>query len=269
MKKHIMKPAAIRGALRAAIFAGTALGVSITGPAWAQGAPGSAGAPAATGGATTNAAVPVATKRNLAPGFTTRAADSRLLVVPVDMELFSLSAGGVPEPRADWTQAAQKNFGLALDARRKTLGTQTATLSESDLDDIAELNALHGAVATAIFRHHSLGALQLPTKKGVLDWSMGDAVQPLRQKTGADYALFTFVRDSYASAERKAAIVMMAMLGVGLTGGFQVGYASLVDLRDGRVVWFNHLLRGTGDLREAESAKETVNELLRDLPDAK
>jgi hypothetical protein len=267
MKKHIMKPAATRGSLLAAVVAAAALGASITGTAWAQGTVGSAGAPATSGGAT--AAAPVATKRNLAPGFTTRAADSRLLVVPVDMELFSLSAGGVPEPRADWTEAAQKNFGLALEARRKTLGAQTATLSETDLDDIAELNALHGAVATAIFRHHSLGSLQLPTKKGVLDWSMGDAVQPLRQKTGADYALFTFVRDSYASAERKAAIVMMAMLGVGLTGGFQVGYASLVDLRDGRVVWFNHLLRGTGDLREAESAKETVNELLRDLPDAK
>ena len=33
----------------------------------------------------------------------------------------------------------------------------------------------------------------------------------------------------------------MALLGVGLAGGSQTGYASLVDLRTGRVVWFNNL----------------------------
>jgi hypothetical protein len=42
----------------------------------------------------------------------------------------------------------------------------------------------------------------------------------------------------------------------------QQGYASLVDLETGRVVWFNHLLRGSGDLREPEKAAETLDVLL-------
>ena len=67
-------------------------------------------------------------------------------------------------------------------------------------------------------------------------------MRPLQEKTGARYAVFIYVRDSYASAERKAAMVAMAMLGVGLTGGAQIGYASLVDLETGRVLWFNRLL---------------------------
>ena len=98
---------------------------------------------------------------------------------------------------------------------------------------------------------------------------MGDSIKPLKDKTGADYALFTWIRDSYASPERKAAMVAMALLGVGLQGGAQVPYASLVDLNTGRVVWFNVLRRASGDLREAAPAVETVQALLSGFPDTK
>ena len=46
----------------------------------------------------------------------------------------------------------------------------------------------------------------------------------------------------------------------------QTGYASLVDLKTGRVLWFNRLQRGSGDLREAEKAAETVDALLNEFP---
>ncbi len=207
--------------------------------------------------------------KNLAPGFTDRPAASRLLILPVDMELYSISAGGIPEPKADWTESAVKNFKTGLDGRKKLLGADIVQLEEKDLDELAEINALHGAVAQSVFLHHMLGVAKLPTKEGVLDWSMGDSVKLLKDKTGADYALFTWIRDSYASPERKAAIVMMALLGVGIPGGSQVGYASLVDLNTGRIVWFNDLRRASGDLREMGSAQETVETLLQGFPAAK
>ena len=201
--------------------------------------------------------------RHLAPGFSERPTGSRIVLVPTDTELFSISAGGMQEPRADWTETARRNLRRHLmDAAR--LG-DVKELDERALDDLAEINALHGAVAQSVFLHHMLGQA-LPTKAGLLDWSLGDAVAPRRERTRADNALFTGVRDSYASAERKATMVVMALLGVGLVGGVQVGYASLVDLRDGRVVWFNHLARGTGDLREEQAAKETVEALLKSFP---
>lgn len=214
--------------------------------------------------------VPAAGSANLAPGFTHRPAASTLLVVPPEIELFSISAGGVTEPRADWTSAAQRHFREALHARRKAFGTRFKELIPSELDEFAELSHLHGAVAQAVFLHHVVGgAWRLPTKPGGLEWSLGDAVSALREKTGADYALFFWIRDTYASTERKAAMVAMALLGVGLAGGTQVGYASLVDLRDGRLVWFNALRRGTGDLREPASATETLDTLLQAFPDAR
>lgn len=205
--------------------------------------------------------------RHLAPGFSTRAAGSRLLVLPADMELFSVSAGGVIEPRADWTEAAQKNFSLALQARRERLGTKVAEMDATQADEFSEIVTLHRAVADAIYTHHR--ELELPTKGRRLDWSLGEAVQPLQQRTGADYALFTWIRDSYASGERKAAMLVLAALGAISLGGQQTGYASLVDLHTGRVVWFNSISRMTGDLREPEPATETVDALLKGFPGLK
>lgn len=211
-----------------------------------------------------------ASKRHLAPGFTARAADSKLLILPADMELYSMSAGGVVEPRADWTDSAQKHFAAALKTQGKILGPQVTLMNASEADEFNDIVTLHRAVADAISLHHFRGGLmELPTKSERLDWSMGSAVQPLRERTGADYALFTWMRDSYASNERKAAMIALALLGAISTGGEQVGYASLVDLRTGRVVWFNRLDRMSGDLRSAEPAVETVQALLKGFPGLK
>jgi len=205
--------------------------------------------------------------KHLAPGFTIRAPESRLLILPADMELFSISAGGVVEPREDWTEAAQKNFVAALATQKQRLGPHVTQLGAAEADEFADITTLHRAVADAISLHHIQGGLMaLPTKADRLDWSLGDAVRPLKERTGADYALFTWMRDSYTSNERKLAMVALALLGAITLGGEQVGYASLVDLNTGRVVWFNKLDRMWGDLRDSGASVETVEALLRGFP---
>lgn len=204
--------------------------------------------------------------RHLAPGFQARPAGSRLLIVPAEMELFSISAGGIEEPKADWTEAAQRHFRTALELRRDQLGPNTVELKEAQLDELAEINALQRAVAEAVFVHHTGFGMKLPTKNQRLDWTLGDATKPLKEKTGADYALFTWIRDSYASNERKATMIALALIGAISTGGYQMGYASLVDLNTGRVVWFNALRRMSGDLRDEKSAMETVETLFKGFP---
>jgi hypothetical protein len=207
--------------------------------------------------------------KNFAPGFVTRSEASSLVIVPIDIELFNITGGGVREPRADWTTAAEKHFRATIEARKQKLGTNLVMLEEKDLDELGEINSLHGAVAQSVYLHHMLGHIKLPTKNDRLDWSMGEAVKPLKAKTGADYALFTWVRDSYASAERKAAMFGLALLGIGVQGGVQLGYASLVDLNTGRVVWFNNLARASGDLRTPKEAEESFDELLKGFPVSK
>lgn len=208
--------------------------------------------------------------RALAPGFTSLPPDAKILVTPIDIELYSISAGGIPEPRADWTSAAQANMKKELGRLREKYKGETIELDERAADDFGELLTLHSAVARAINLHHGIGGMwALPTKNGKLDWTFGDALQPLQQKSGARYALFIWVRDSYASAERVATMVLMAALGVGLAGGSQQGYASLVDLQTGQVLWFNRLARASGDLRESAKAAETVDALLAGFPAAR
>lgn len=207
---------------------------------------------------------------HLAPGFAKLPKDTRVLLMPTDIELFEISAGGVLEPKAEWTQDATKHFRAALAAKQKTLGATVIELAEQDVDNVAEINSLHAAVANAITLHHyGTSSYRLRTKDGKLDWSLGDAVRVLKEKTAADYALFTWVRDSYASGGRIASTVVLALLGVvSVPGGRQVGYASLVDLNTGQVQWFNRLARSSGDLREAGKAADTLDALLAQFPSA-
>lgn len=143
---------------------------------------------------------------NLAPGFAALPKGARIVIMPPDIELFSISAGGVTEPKADWTQVAEAHLHAALNRNTERLGLQAQDISENDLDELGEINALHGAVARSIaLLHMGRGNLALPTKENKLDWSLGTAVEPIRQKSGGDYALFIWIRDSYARSERKAA----------------------------------------------------------------
>jgi hypothetical protein len=216
---------------------------------------------------TTTPAAPPVDSRYLAPGFTQLPKAARVVIMPVDVELFSLSAGGVAEPRADWTAAALGHMKTAVSARISATGLNATTMDDAAADEFAEQVGLHAAVARSIALHHGIGgAWALPSKQGRLDWSFEDSMKPLQDKTGARYALFLYVRDTYASAERKAAMVAMALLGVGLSGGTQSGYASLVDLESGRVLWFNRLLRASGDLRESAAATESMGALLTGFP---
>lgn len=216
-----------------------------------------------------SAGVSLANDRHLAPGFQSLPAGAKVVVMPVDVELFSLSAGGVAEPKADWTASALEHIRTALNEKSTSLGIETLHIKDQDADEFGEQMSLHAAVARSISLHHSMGgAWALPSKEGKLDWTFEDAMKGIQTRTGARYGLFTWVRDSYASAERVATMILMAALGVGVTGGAQVGYASLVDLETGQVLWFNQMLRGTGDLREAGPAAESVQVLLSGFPKA-
>lgn len=221
--------------------------------------------------AVTLADAAAADSKNLAPGFEVLPKNAKVVIMPTDIELFLVSAGGVAEPKADWTEAATRHFKAALVQKKKSLGVTSIELTEKDVDDVAEVNALHAALARSISQHHfGPSVMSLPTKDGKLDWSMGEPARAIKEKTGADYALFSWIRDSYASAERIAATIALAIVGIGIhPGGQQQGYASLVDLNTGQIVWFNRLLRATGDLREPDKAAETLNVLLDKFPAAK
>lgn len=202
----------------------------------------------------------------IAPGFTGLPAGARVALMPLDVELYSISAGGVVEPRADWSVAARRHLRDALAARLGRWQAELVPVDDADGDDWAEALHLQAALIAAVYLHHAGDSRwALPAKAGALDWSLGEALAAVAEHTGAGHALFVRLRDSHASAERKAAIVAYALLGVPAPGGAQTGHAALFDLRSGRLLWHHRIDRRAGDLRTPEAARETVETLLDGL----
>jgi len=130
---------------------------------------------------------------------------------------------------------------------------------------LRQLQLLNQAVSMSILEYGGRGS-RLRSKHGKFDWSLGPGVAELRQATGADYALFTYIRDSYTSGGRVAMrLIGLVLLGGDIGGGVQIGLASLVDLRTGQVVWHNLLIDQAGDLRDPAGARETAGDLLRGI----
>ena len=193
----------------------------------------------------------------------------RVAIVSPDIEVSLMNAGGIAEPHVIWTQLAEKNLTKSIERKFEEAGLDFVGLRNlagpTDGREM-QLIKLHSAVGMAIIEHQLNQGFGLPTKKGKLEWSLGPGANYLGNKYRSDYALFVYVRDSYSSRGRMALIAVGFLLGVPILGGNQSGFASLVSLRTGDIVWFNTLERVSGDLRTLEGSKETVSELLSNFP---
>lgn len=175
------------------------------------------------------------------------------------------------EPQAEWTENA-KRFMLES-FQRETNSRHTNLVhyegEETNPDSLSvQLEKLHEVVGSTILLHHYMQPAALPTKRnGTFDWTLGKDAKELKKEYDADYALFVFVRDSYSSAGRVALQIVGAVAGFGIAGGMQVGFASLVDLETGDIVWFNRLVNSSGDLRTPGAAELTVRGLLKTFPE--
>lgn len=195
-----------------------------------------------------------------------------LVVIDPDVEVGTLTAGGLVQPNADWTKQAEANLLAAL---RERLGAQGGSvrllvpgaLKGADAEIFTDYERLNRAVGSAVAQH-KYGGDELPTKRGKFDWTLGPGAAALgRLSGGGSHALFLVARDSFASSERVALNVILAVLAGGWAGGGQrFAYASLVDLKTGDVVWFNVLASSIGDMRSPEGARATVDTLLRSMP---
>ena len=195
--------------------------------------------------------------------------NSRILLMPLDVELMEMSIGGVLEPKPEWTASARSFITEEVRAQKAKLGFELHEYADDGPPDeqelVDQLVKLHAVVGKAIRQNRKpLQELQSLGQKP--KWSLGEEVRVLREKSGADYALFVHVRDSYASEGRKLVMIAGAALKMGLMGGIQSGFASLVDLKTGDIVWFNQLGRVAGDLRTKEPASESVKMLFTEFP---
>jgi len=194
-------------------------------------------------------------------------------LIPPDVEVYELSAGGVSELRDDWCETGRKNV---VDAIKKNCGDKRIDVREVAIDkeledELEDLLALYRAVSVSIGLH-VYGQFVFPDKVQRFEYSIGP-IDNLLQKFGADYLMFVFGIDEISTAGRKAlstaAAVIGAMAGVIMLpqGGLTVVSIALVD-SSGTILWFNIKGgRGGYDLRDCDSAASIVSALLAELPD--
>ena len=190
----------------------------------------------------------------------------KIVLMPPDIKYYLLTAAGVPQPHEEWTTAARENFSTAVVEHARSIGSDLDAVNPRDLSQVEmEYEALHASVGSTLIDHH-FGMFKLPAKEGAFDWSLGPGIASIGDDYDADYALFVFYRDYQASGGRVAFSILAAVAGVGIPMGAEQGFASLVDLKSGDVVWFNMVNVGKGELRKKESAAQTVAALFKNMP---
>lgn len=198
-----------------------------------------------------------------------------ILLIRPKVSVGAQSTGGMFEPNSDWTDKARSYIETALVKRQATLGNKVISAPDSFGEQamlVEEHTNLFGAVAAAVVNYQFFVGNRLPTKKrdnktGVFDWSLGEAVRNLPGAENADYALFIYNKDAYGSTGRKLLQIVAAFgPGIAVKSGEHLGYAGLVDLKTGDLVWLNADAAMGGDVRDPEGAEKRVGQLLEEFP---
>lgn len=213
--------------------------------------------------------------------------DLKIAVFRPDVRVGAVKAVGMEEANAEWTDTARANLQAAMEEAAKARQSNMVFLEEAEGEDAELLNQyrdMFELVAAQMFDHVIRENNGLPTKTveernrkkygdtdkhtwTKIDWTLGAGASRLKPLTGADYAMFVFTHDSYGDVGRKiASVLMRSLTGRAAPAGVHVGYAGLVELETGNIVWFNTDLEMTGDVREEDGAEQRIRQLMTDFP---
>ncbi|EDL47749.1 aspartyl/glutamyl-tRNA amidotransferase subunit B [Erythrobacter sp. SD-21] len=202
-------------------------------------------------------------------GYEIRAGETNILVFRPSVRVGAQTTGGIHEPNAEWTGSAKANLIAALEDVHGAQGTNLVMVPDQEgemADLVEEYTALFGTVAGSVLAHKMTYGNRLPTKKDRFDWTLGEEAARLKE-LGGDYGLFFLTYDSYGSTGRKVLQGLALVLGGGFVpSGVHVGYAGLVDLETGELVWLNVDTSMGGDPRTVEGAQKRVAQLMEEFP---
>jgi hypothetical protein len=210
-----------------------------------------------------------------------------VLLLPAEIKVYQIDAGGVREEMTEWSTQARTNVVSALENEvQAKMKTVVKIVSEESLtkekERAEETRALYAAVSAMILLHTypnpNLPSLLFEEKLKDFDYSLGTEVGSLAM--GADALLFLDAQDHVWTTGRQALQALGVILGVGagvatgvviipqLAGGTGVR-AALVDSATGDILWINAVGAGAGkDLRDPASARDMVGQLFKDFPGA-
>lgn len=187
----------------------------------------------------------------------------KLVILPINIDVMEVTAGGVKEEVPEWSATAEKNIYNSLSGIIK----KNASLKRVKLPDLsAKTSAVveeHMALYNLVVNTATKTDLEHKVRR--FDYSIGPGLSTLRKKTGADAAVIIYGRDHVSTAGRITQSVLAKVPIVNIFTGTDVSmgdsfvHIGIVDLKTGDLLWMNSEYRDdTTDLRDFEDAEDMI-----------
>ena len=196
----------------------------------------------------------------------------KVMLLPPQVFVYELSAGGVPTRMADWEATARDNLVAAANRLTHEAGFELlpAPALDPQLGDQLEAHmGLYERVAQSVFVYGRGDQDAWAHKQNEFDYTLGPGLAFLREQTGADAALIVLGSDYISSGGRRAAFIAGLALGVIMPLGQSFITAGIVDLTTGDVLWMSFDSSATMDSRTRTDVDALMHDLYATWPAAK
>jgi len=197
----------------------------------------------------------------------------KIVLLPPQVFVYELSAGGVPTRMADWEATARDNVSTATTRLARESGVfelvPAPDLTPAAREELEAHIGLYERVALSVFNFGRGTQDAWAHKKQEFDYTVGPGLAFLRDQTGSDAALIVLGADFISSAGRKAAFIAGLALGVVMPLGQSFMTAGVVDLGTGDVQWMSFDSSASMDSRKADDIDALVRDFYRTWPGQK
>lgn len=194
----------------------------------------------------------------------------KILLLPPQMFVAELSAGGVIQKQDDWTREANENLLAAAETHLRENGRfeplRMPMLENEDAEKVESHIGLYDRVSFAIYIYGRGLDSGWQHKKTEWDYTLGNGLAFLREKTGADTALIFTGADIISTSGRKAAFAVGLMLGIAIPIGQSFISVGLADLKTGEIRWMSYDQSMTLDSRDPAAVQELVRDFFISYP---
>jgi len=198
----------------------------------------------------------------------------QVVLLPVDVDVKEMSAGGVQEEVPEWSRKAEENIRSAVLVSRDPHGgccvtrvVDSTALTPGERETLEEHLALFNTVAYNVMWMDLPGNSAWSFKSEHFDYSLGNGLSFLKTRYAVDAGLVILGEDVVTTGGRKAMAFLAAAGGVYIPMGHSMLIGGLVDFETGDLLWLNHVVSaGAADLRDPASCLELARKLMENYP---
>lgn len=198
-------------------------------------------------------------------------------VVPPDVKIHKLTAGGVIELVDEWSDDAKNDLLAAVKSeladfpKIKLIVIDEKALSEGQREYLREQEALYKAVSVSIINHTYVPISTFPHKLQDFDYTLGPEISAVSSIVAADSLLFCSGTNYIWTTGRVCMATFGLLLGAASgvcvlpTAGPEMLSMSLVDTVTGNIIWFDYVPM-QGDLRNADLDAKLAKKFFSHFP---